>query len=112
MTTYILSLLGIIIVLLLILVFRKQTVDISTLHEDNSRLRERLAERLGMLSQNAIELKNISADLANFKDILILSNTHNTHNNLIHTTHNCVFNTHNIIISPTLKVRKLKFKVF
>lgn len=37
-------------------------------------------------------------------------NTHNTHNNLIHTTHNCVFNTHNIIISPTLKVRKLKFK--
>lgn len=71
MTTYILSLLGIIIVLLLILVFRKQTVDISTLHEDNSRLRERLAERLGMLSQNAIELKNISADIANFKDILM-----------------------------------------
>ena len=71
MTTYILSLLGIIIILLLILVFRKQTVDISTLHEDNSRLRERLAERLGMLSQNAIELKNISADIANFKDILM-----------------------------------------
>ena len=71
MTTYILSLLGIIVVLLLILVFRKQTVDISALHEDNTRLRERLAERLGMLSQNAVELKNISADIANFKDILM-----------------------------------------
>ena len=71
MTTYILPMLIIIIVLLLVLVFRKQTVDISTLHEDNSRLRERLAERLGMLSQNAIELKNISADIANFKDILM-----------------------------------------
>ena len=71
MTTYILSMLVVIIVLLLVLVFRKQTVDISALREDNSRLRERLAERLGMLSQNAIELKNISADIANFKDILM-----------------------------------------
>jgi DNA recombination protein RmuC len=34
-------------------------------------LRERLAERLGVLSQNANELKNISADIANFKDILM-----------------------------------------
>ena len=71
MTTYILLLLGVIVVLLLILVFRKQTVDISALHEDNTRLRERLSERLGMLSQNALELKNISADIANFKDILM-----------------------------------------
>ncbi len=71
MTTYILLLLGIIIVLLLVLVFRKQTFDISALHEDNTRLRERLSERLGMLSQNALELKNISADIANFKDILM-----------------------------------------
>ena len=71
MTTYILSMLTVIIVLLLILIFRKQTVDISALREDNTRLRERLSERLGMLSQNALELKNISADIANFKDILM-----------------------------------------
>ncbi len=71
MTTYILLLLGLIVVLLLVLIFRKQTFDISSLHEDNTRLRERLSERLGMLSQNAIELKNISSDIANFKDILM-----------------------------------------
>jgi len=71
MTTYILILLGIIVFLLLVLVFRKPNVDISALREDNARLRERLAERLGMLSQNAIELKNISSDIANFKDILM-----------------------------------------
>ena len=71
MTTYIFSLLIIITVLLLVLVFRKNTIDLSTLREDNARLRERLAERLGMLSQNAIELKNISSDIANFKDILM-----------------------------------------
>ena len=71
MTTYILLLLGLIVVLLFVLIFRKQTFDISSLHEDNTRLRERLSERLGMLSQNAIELKNISSDIANFKDILM-----------------------------------------
>ena len=71
MTTYIFILLAIILFLLLVLVFRKTTVDISALREDNARLRERLAERLGMLSQNAIELKNISSDIANFKDILM-----------------------------------------
>ena len=71
MTTYILMLLILIVGLLLILVFRKQTVDMSSIREDNARLRERLAERLGTLSQNAIELKNISADIANFKDILM-----------------------------------------
>ena len=71
MTTYIFGLLIIITVLLLILVFRKQTIDLSAIREDNARLRERLAERLGMLSQNAIELKNISSDIANFKDILM-----------------------------------------
>ena len=71
MTTYILILLSVIVFLLLILIFRKPTVDISGLREDNARLRERLAERLGMLSQNAIELKNISGDIANFKDILM-----------------------------------------
>lgn len=71
MTTYIFALLIIITILLLVLVFRKNTVDLSTLREDNARLRERLAERLGMLSQNAIELKNISSDIANFKDILM-----------------------------------------
>lgn len=71
MTTYIFGLLIIIVVLLLVLVFRKQTVDLSSIREDNARLRERLAERLGMLSQNAVELKNISSDIANFKDILM-----------------------------------------
>jgi len=71
MTTYILILLILIAFMLLILLFRHPTVDISALREDNSRLRERLAERLGALSQNAIELKNISSDIANFKNILM-----------------------------------------
>lgn len=71
MTTYIFVLLVISVLLLLVLVFRKNTVDFSPLREDNIRLRERLAERLGTLSQNATELKNISADIANFKDILM-----------------------------------------
>ncbi|MBP3398010.1 MAG: DNA recombination protein RmuC [Alphaproteobacteria bacterium] len=71
MTTYIFVLLFIIIVLLLILLMRRPMVDISALREDNARLRERLAERLGALSQNAIELKNISGDIANFKNILM-----------------------------------------
>ena len=71
MTTYIFGLLIIIVALLLVLVFRKQTVDLSSIREDNARLRERLAERLRMLSQNAVELKNISSDIANFKDILM-----------------------------------------
>lgn len=71
MTTYIFVLLFIIIILLLVLLMRRPTVDISALREDNARLRERLAERLGALSQNAIELKNISGDIANFKNILM-----------------------------------------
>ena len=72
MTTYIfLCFLIIITILLLVLVFRKNAVDLSSLREDNARLRERLAERLGTLSQNAMELKNISADIANFKNILM-----------------------------------------
>ena len=71
MTTYIFVLLGIIIVLLLAILMRRPTVDISALREDNARLRERLAERLGALSQNAAELKTISGDIANFKNILM-----------------------------------------
>ena len=71
MTTYILILLFTIIILLVILLLRRPNVDISALREDNARLRERLAERLGALSQNAIELKNISSDIANFKNILM-----------------------------------------
>lgn len=71
MTTYILMLLVLIVVLLIVLIFRKPNLDLSSLREDNARLRERLAERLGTLSQNAIELKNISSDIANFKDILM-----------------------------------------
>ena len=71
MTTYIFVLLGIIIVLLVAILLRKPAIDISPLREDNIRLRERLAERLGALTQNAIELKNISSDIANFKNILM-----------------------------------------
>ena len=54
-----------------VLLFRGSRVDFAPIREDNARLRERLAERMGMLSQNAIELKNISADIANFKNILM-----------------------------------------
>lgn len=71
MTTYIFVLLFVIIALLVAVLMRRPTVDITALREDNARLRERLAERLGALSQNAIELKNISADIANFKNILM-----------------------------------------
>ena len=71
MTTYIFLMLGIIIVLLVALLARKTTVDLSSLREDNARLRERLAERLGVLAQNAQELKTISGDISNFKDILM-----------------------------------------
>ena len=71
MTTYIFVLLGIIIFLLLAILMRRPVVDISALREDNARLREKLAERLGALSQNAIELKNIRGDIANFKNILM-----------------------------------------
>ena len=71
MTTYIFILLFTIIILLVILLLRRPNVDISALREDNARLRERLAERLGALSKNAIELKNISSDIANFKNILM-----------------------------------------
>ena len=71
MTTYILILLILIVIMLIVLLFRRPTLDFSPLREDNARLRERLAERLGALSQNAIELKNISSDIANFKNILM-----------------------------------------
>lgn len=71
MTTYIFILLMVIIVLLVALLLRPARVDISPLREDNARLRERLSERLGMLAQNAAELKSISGDIANFKNILM-----------------------------------------
>ncbi|MFQ6739413.1 MAG: DNA recombination protein RmuC [Alphaproteobacteria bacterium] len=71
MTTYIFILLGIIVILLIALLLRKPKIDISPIREDNTRLREALATRLGALSQNANELRTISADIANFKDILM-----------------------------------------
>lgn len=71
MTTYIFILLLVIIVLLIAVLMRRPTVDLNGLREDNARLRERLAERLGVLSQNAAEIKTISADIANFKNILM-----------------------------------------
>ncbi|MBQ0013085.1 MAG: DNA recombination protein RmuC [Proteobacteria bacterium] len=71
MTTYIFVLLAIIIVLLVVMLLRNPKVDISPIREDNTRLREALATRLGALTQNANELRTISADIANFKDILM-----------------------------------------
>ena len=72
MTTYILiAMCTVIIIMLGALLMRPATTDMSALREDNARLRERLSERLGALSQNAIELKNISSDIANFKNILM-----------------------------------------
>ena len=72
MTTYILiAMCAVIIILLVALLMRPTTVDMSALREDNARLRERLAERLGVLAQNANELKSISSDIANFKNILM-----------------------------------------
>jgi DNA recombination protein RmuC len=72
MTTYIFALLAILLALVAALLFKKPaSVDLSSLREDNARLRERLAERLGVLQQNASELKNISGDIANFKNILM-----------------------------------------
>lgn len=72
MTTYILiAMCGLIMLMLMVLIMRPAVVDMSALREDNTRLREKLAERLGVLAQNANELKNISADIANFKNILM-----------------------------------------
>lgn len=72
MTTYILILLAIIVILQLVMLMRRPApVDFSPLNESNTRLREVLADRLGKLSQNATELKNISSDIANFKNILM-----------------------------------------
>ena len=72
MTTYILiAMCATIIIMLGALLMRPTQIDMSALHEDNSRLRERLAERLGVLAQNANELKSISADIANLKNILM-----------------------------------------
>ncbi len=75
MTTYILLAVSLLILaLLLVLVFRKptdQSSQFASLREDNARLRERLAERLGVLAQNAAELKAISGDISNFKNILM-----------------------------------------
>lgn len=71
MTTYILIMLGVIIVLLMILLMRRNTIDLAPIREENTRLREVLASRLGVLAQNAAELKTISGDISNFKDILM-----------------------------------------
>ncbi|MDE5616144.1 MAG: DNA recombination protein RmuC [Alphaproteobacteria bacterium] len=72
MTTYILILLVLVVILQLALLMRRPApVDFSPLNESNTRLREVLADRLGKLSQNAIELKNIGDDIANFKNILM-----------------------------------------
>ena len=72
MTTYILILLVLIVILQIAMMMRRPPVpDLTPLNESNTRLREVLADRLGKLSQNAVELKNISADIANFKNILM-----------------------------------------
>ncbi|MBO4480007.1 MAG: DNA recombination protein RmuC [Alphaproteobacteria bacterium] len=72
MTTYILIVMSALIIIMLgVLLMRPNGIDTSALREDNARLRERLSERLGVLAQNATELKNISSDIANFKNILM-----------------------------------------
>jgi len=72
MTTYILILLALVVVLQLVMLMRRPApVDFSPINESNTRLREVLADRLGKLSQNAVELKAISSDIANFKNILM-----------------------------------------
>ena len=72
MTTYILILLVVIVALQMVMLMRRPApVDFSPLNESNTRLREVLADRLGKLSQNAVELKNIGDDIANFKNILM-----------------------------------------
>jgi len=55
----------------MVLLMRPSGPDMSSIREDNTRLREKLAERLGVLAQNANEIKTISADIANFKNILM-----------------------------------------
>ena len=70
MTTYIL-LVAVLVLVLVLLLRRPPAPDLSSLREDNVRLRERIAERLNALSQNAADLKNISGDIANFKNILM-----------------------------------------
>ena len=73
----ILILLAAVLVLVAVLVMRKSPTDHSTapllnaLREDNAKLRENLAARLTALAQNAADLKNISGDIANFKNILM-----------------------------------------
>ncbi len=72
MTSYlILAGIVLIIILLIALLTRKQTIDLSSIREENVRLREVLANRLGVLTQNAQELKVISGDISNFKNILM-----------------------------------------
>ena len=76
MTTYILILLAVAIALLLVLVFRRPAAvdlgpQLAALREDNTRLRERLSERLAALAQTSADLRTISSDIANFKNILM-----------------------------------------
>ena len=73
MATYILilTLLVVVIIMQMALLMRNTRVDLRPLREDNVALREKMAERLGALAQNAAELKTISADIANFKNILM-----------------------------------------
>ncbi|MDR1361302.1 MAG: DNA recombination protein RmuC [Rickettsiales bacterium] len=62
----------VIIALLLTILSRKPAApDLSALREDNARLRERLAERLGALAQTSTDLKIIGSDIASFKNVLM-----------------------------------------
>ncbi|MDR2412980.1 MAG: DNA recombination protein RmuC [Rickettsiales bacterium] len=73
MTSFLaIALISVLIIMVGALLMRKPVApDLSGLREDNARLRERLAERLGVLAQNAAELKNISGDISNFKNVLM-----------------------------------------
>jgi len=66
----ILILLGVIIILLLVLLLRRPPAA-ADLSPQINRLRDVISERLGALTQNANDLKAISGDIANFKNILM-----------------------------------------
>ncbi|MCL2331521.1 MAG: DNA recombination protein RmuC [Proteobacteria bacterium] len=77
-TTILIAGIIVIIALLVVLILRKPTANdaglnagLSALREDNVKLRERLSERLTALAQTSADIKNISGDIANFKNILM-----------------------------------------
>lgn len=77
MATYIFVVLVIVLVLVVVLLLRKPAAatdlspHLSALREDNAKFRESLSGRLATLAQTSADIKNISGDIANFKNILM-----------------------------------------